>query len=220
LWKGQGDNLTEIIGVVGNMRERGLDTDPTLAVYIPYLGTGSTPIQFVVHAAGDPQNLMPAMRSALAQIDSALPIARVQTFDQIIERSLSGRRFNTLLLSAFAAVALLLAMAGIYGVLAYAVARRTAEIGVRVALGATPQNILRLIVGQGMRPILLGIAAGLAGAFWLSRFVAGLLFGIEAADPLTFAGVAAIVTLTALAACCVPALRALRINPVTALREE
>jgi ABC-type antimicrobial peptide transport system permease subunit len=111
-------------------------------------------------------------------------------------------------------------MAGIYGVLAYAVARRTAEIGVRVALGATPRNILRLIVGQGMRPILLGIAAGLAGAFWLSRFVSGLLFGIEAADLLTFAGVAAIVTLTALAACCVPALRALRINPVTALREE
>jgi putative ABC transport system permease protein len=220
LWKGQGDNLAEIIGVVGNMRERGLDSDPTLAVYIPYLGTGSTPIQFVVHAAGDPQKLMPAFRSALAQIDPSLPIARVQTFDQIIERSLSGRRFNTLLLSVFAGVALLLALAGIYGVLAYAVARRTAEIGVRVALGATSHNILRLIIGQGMRPILFGIAAGLAGAFWLSRFVAGLLFGIEAADPLTFAGVAAIVTLTALAACCMPALRALRINPVTALREE
>jgi len=220
LWKGQGDTPAEIIGVVGNMRERGLDSDPTLAVYIPYLGTGSTPVQFVVHAAGDPQKLMPAMRAALSQIDSSLPIARVQTFDQIVDRSLSGRRFNTLLLSAFAGVALLLALAGIYGVLAYAVARRTAEIGVRVALGATSQNILRLIIGQGMRPILAGIVAGLAGAFWLSRFVAGLLFGVEAVDPLTFAGVAAIVMLTALAACCVPALRALRINPVTALRQE
>ncbi len=220
LWKGQGDNLAEIIGVVGNMRERGLDSDPTLTVYIPYRGTGSTPVQFVVHAAGDPQKLMPAMRSALAQIDPSLPIARVQTFDQIIERSLSGRRFNTLLLSVFAGVALLLALAGIYGVLAYAVAQRTAEIGLRVALGATSRNILRLIIGQGMRPILVGIAVGLAAAFWLSRFVTGLLFGIDAVDPLTFAGVAAVVALTALAACCVPAVRALRINPVTALREE
>jgi len=220
LWKGQGDNLAEIVGVVGNMRERGLDVGPTLTVYIPYRGTGSTPVQFVVHAAGDPEKLMPSMRAALAQIDPGLPVARVQTFDQIIERSLSGRRFNTLLLSVFAAIALLLAMAGIYGVLAYTVARRTAEIGVRVALGASAKNILRLILAQGMRPILLGIAAGLLGAYWLSRFVTGLLFGIEAADPLTFGGVAAIVTLTALTACCVPALRALRINPVTALREE
>ncbi|PYV41919.1 MAG: ABC transporter permease [Acidobacteria bacterium] len=220
IWKGQGQNSAEIIGVVANQRERGLDSEPTRTVYIPYFGSGFSPAELVVHTSNDPKKTVSAMRSVLAQIDSNLPLSDILSVEEVVSRSLAPRRFNTILLATFAGVALLLAISGIYGVLAYSVARRTSEIGLRIALGATSRSILGLVIGQGMRPILIGIALGLLGAFALSRFMTALLFGVEAADPLTYAAVAAVVTATALVACCVPALRALRINPVTALREE
>jgi ABC-type antimicrobial peptide transport system permease subunit len=144
----------------------------------------------------------------------------VQTLDEIVSRSVAPRRFNMLLLTIFAGVALLLALVGVYGVLAYSVGRRTAEIGLRVALGATPRSVLALIVGQGMRPILIGIVIGLAGAVAFSRFVASLLFGVKPVDPLTYGTVALLVAFAALLACYVPALRALRVDPVAALRQE
>jgi len=220
IWKGQGQNSAEIVGVVANQRERGLDSGPTRTVYLPYLGSGFSPAELIVHTSSDPKKTVSAMRSVLAQIDRNRPLSDILSLEEVVSRSLAPRRFNTILLATFAGVALLLATSGIYGVLAYSVARRTSEIGLRMALGATSRSILGLVIGQGMRPILIGIALGLLGAFALSRFMTALLFGVEAADPLTYAAVAAGVTATALMACCAPALRALRINPVTALREE
>ncbi|MBI3404288.1 MAG: ABC transporter permease, partial [Acidobacteria bacterium] len=220
VWKGQGQNSAEIIGVVGNQRERGLDSEPTRTVYLPYFGSGFSPADFVVHNSSDPKKIVPAMRAVLAGIDPTLPLSDILSLDEVVVRSLAPRRMNAVLLGTFAGVALLLATSGIYGVLAYSVARRTSEIGVRMALGASGRSILNLIIRQGMRPILIGIALGLVGAFGLSRFVATLLFGIEATDTLTYASVALLVAATALVACSVPAWLAIRINPVTALRQE
>lgn len=220
LWKGQSNDYAEVIGVVANQRERGLDADPTLTVYLPLYGSGAGPMQFAVHTAGNPTALTPALRSILKEIDPNLPLSDVQTMDEIVYRSMAPRRFNMFLLSIFAGVALLLALVGVYGVLAYSVGQRTAEIGLRVALGATPRKVLTLIVGQGMRPILIGIGAGLLGALALSRFVSSLLFGVRSVDPLTYAAVALLVAVAALLSCYVPALRALRVDPVAALRQE
>jgi len=220
LWKGQSNDPAEVIGVVANQRERGLDADPTLTVYIPSYGSGPGPVQFAVHTAANPTALTPSLRSMLKEIDSNLPLSDVQTMDEIVSRSVAPRRFNMLLLTIFAAVALLLALVGVYGVLAYSVGQRTAEIGLRVALGATPRSVLALIVGQGMRPILIGIGVGLLGALALSRFVSSLLFNVKPIDPLTYGIVALLVAAAALLSCYVPALRALRVDPVAALRQE
>jgi putative ABC transport system permease protein len=220
LWKGQSNFPAEIIGVVANQRERGLEAAPTLTVYMPSNGAGPGPVQFAVHTSGNPTTLTPVLRSILKEIDPKLPLSDVQTLDEVVSRSVAPRRFNMLLITIFASVALLLALVGIYGVLAYSVARRTAEIGLRVALGATPRSVLALIVGQGMRPILIGIGIGLAGAMGLSRFVTSLLFGVKPVDPLTYGAVAMLVAVAALLSCYVPALRALRVDPVAALRQE
>ncbi len=220
LWRGQEDRPGDVIGVVGDIRERGLETDPTLAVYLPYRGRNWSPIQFVVRTAGDPLSFAPTLRTLLSDLDPNLPLSDVETMDTVLSDSLSARRFNMLLLTIFAGVALLLALAGIYGVQAYSVARRTSEIGIRVALGASGRAVIRQMVDQGMRPVLLGIGLGLAGALGLSRLMSGLLFGVEPSDPFTYAMVALVLAAAAIASCFIPALRALRVDPVTALREE
>ncbi len=220
LWRGQGSLEAEIVGVAASARERGLDSDPTLAVYLPYEGVSWSPIYFVVHTAGDPTTIVPSLRAQLAQLDAGLPISRVQTLDDLVTDSVATRRFNMLLLAVFAATALLLALAGIYGVQAYSVGRRTSEIGVRVAMGATPDRIVSQIVKQAMVPAGLGIIVGLAGALALSRLLSGLLFGVGAIDLITYGAVALLLAAAALLSCYVPALRALRIDPVRALREE
>jgi putative ABC transport system permease protein len=220
LWKGQSNDPAEVIGVVANQRERGLDADPTLTVYMPSYGSGPGPVQFAVHTAGNSTALTPSLRSMLKEIDPNLPLYNVQTMDEIVSRSVAPRRFNMLLLTIFAGVALLLALVGVYGVLAYSIGQRTAEIGLRVALGATPRKVLALIIGQGMRPILIGIGVGLLGALALSHFVSSLLFNVKPMDPLTYVVVALLVAAAALLSCYVPALRALRIDPVAALRQE
>ncbi len=220
LWRGQGDVAAEVIGVVGSMRERGLDADPTVAVYIPYYGLSWSPVHFVFHTSGDPTAIVPTLRTVLADIDPNLPLSDIRAMDEIVNGSVADRRFNTVLLVILAGVALMLALAGIYGVQSYSVARRTSEIGVRVALGATHQNVVRLMVRQGMRPALLGIGLGILGALALSRLLTGLLFGIAPNDPLTYVGVALVLAAAALISCYVPALRALHLDPVTALREE
>jgi putative ABC transport system permease protein len=220
LWKGQSNDPAEVIGVAANQHERGLEADATLTVYLPSYGSGPGPVQFAVHTAGNPTAVTPALRSILKEIDPNLPLADVQTMDEIVSRSVAPRRFNMFLLTIFAGVALLLALVGVYGVLAYSVGQRTAEIGLRVALGATPRSVLTLIVGQGMRPIMVGIAIGIAGALGLSHFVSSLLFNVKPVDPVTYGAVALLVAVAALLSCYVPALRALRIDPVAALRQD
>ena len=164
--------------------------------------------------------LVSSLRGMLAELDPNLPISEIERLDEMVDDSVSTRQFNMFLLLVFAALALVLALAGIYGVQSYTVARRTSEIGIRVALGAPETTVIGQIVRQGMSPAVLGIVLGAAGAFGLSRFMSSMLFGIEATDPATYAGFGLLLALAALASCYMPARRATRVDPVTALREE
>ena len=164
--------------------------------------------------------LMSAVRSIVAGMDPNLPVTDVRTFEEVVNRSVAPQRFNTILLSVFSGLALLLATTGIYGVLSYAMSRRTAEIGLRVALGASGRSIVTMAIAQGMRPALVGIAFGAMGAWWLSRYAAALLYGVKPFDLLTFGAVAVILLGTALLACYLPGRRAMRIGPAVALRSE
>jgi hypothetical protein len=209
-----------VVGVVENMRERGLAVNPTRAVYMPYYGATWSPVHFVVHTNGDPMPLVPTVRGMLADFNGNLPIYNIGNLDDSLVNSVADRRLNALLLTIFSAMALVLALAGVYGVMAYSVARRTSEIGVRVALGAGPSSVLRQMVMVGIRPALIGIGVGMAGALVLSRFVTTLLFQTNPTDPITYVAVISLLGLAALASCYLPARRALRIDPVEALREE
>ncbi|HXW03781.1 MAG TPA: ABC transporter permease [Vicinamibacterales bacterium] len=220
LWRGQGDERAEVIGVAGDMRERGLAQPPTLAVYLPVYGSGMNQVHYVIHASTPISALAPMLRATLSNIDPTLPLSQIQTLEEIVVRSTASRRVTLVLLSAFAAIALALALAGIFGVTSYAVSRQTAEIGVRVALGASHQRVLCAIVLQGMKPVAAGIGLGLGAALLLSRLVESLLFGVSVRDPVTYLGVAALLAATALLACVVPARQALRVDVVTALRAE
>ena len=219
LWINE-DAIGTVVGVVENMRERGLDQDPSLAVYMPYNGATWSPVHFVVHTAGDPLGLVPTVRSMLADFDSSLPLYDVGNLDDSLQDSVAGRRLNALLLSAFSTVALILALAGVYGVMAYSIAKRTAEIGVRVALGAGPTRLIRQIVTSGARPAIIGIGVGIVGALALSRYLSSLLFEIGPTDPTTYVGAAFLLLVAAVFACYIPARRALSVSPVEALREE
>lgn len=218
LWKGQGNDIAEVVGVVADMRERGLDAEIKPLVYMPFVA--SIPLEFIVHTKSAPTNIVSTLRSRLAEIDPNLPLSRVTTLDDVVSTSLSSKEFNMIMLAVFAAISLLLAMAGIYGVLSYTVARRIPEIGLRVTLGATRSGVAKLIVGQGMQPIVAGMIIGFAGAFAASRFLATILFEIKPADPLTYTIVAVLIFATGFAACLAPALRASRIDPAAALRRE
>jgi putative ABC transport system permease protein len=221
LWKGQNNSRGEVIGVVGNMRERGLDGEPTLAVYFPAGGAlNRTTLQLVLHTKGRSQDVIPAMRTIVAAVDPNLPISNIRTFDEVVNASVATRRMTMWLLATFAGLALVLALAGVYGVLAYSVTRRTSEIGVRLALGAEHWTVLRSVVAQGMRPVLIGAGLGLAVAIGTSRLMANLLFEVQPRDPATYGAVAATVLIVALLACYVPARRVLRVDPAIALRAE
>ncbi len=217
-----------IVGVVGDVRDQALNQQtPTLYYSIPQ--RGSWPLMDVVvrsNARSDARTdssaeaLMPSIRQRIHNLDAGLALANVNTMDQWLSNSASQPRLNTVLLTAFAAIALLIAAIGIYGVLAYSVNQRTREIGLRMALGATPRGVLQLIVGQGMKGVLAGIGIGLAGGLALGRAVSSLVFGVPVRDPATFSFVAVLLTGVALAACIVPARRAARLDPMVALREE
>ncbi len=219
LWKGQGNMDAEVVGVVADSRERGLASDPALTVYLPY-GRNAPVSKFVLHTRGNPLAIAPTVRAIVAGLDPNLPVADVRSFDEEVLRSVSPQRFNVILLTAFGGLALLLATTGIYGVLSYAMNRRTAEIGLRVALGASPVNILGIALGQGMRPAVVGMLLGALGAWWLSRYLETLLFGIRPFDSVTYVMVAAVLLATALIACLLPGRRAMRIDPATALRAD
>jgi ABC-type antimicrobial peptide transport system permease subunit len=220
LWKGQGNRLAEVVGVVGDMRERGLSESPTLAVYLPAYGSGSDHMYFAIHTTASKAALAPMLRTVLSSIDRDLPLASLQSLEEIVSESTASRRFTVILLSAFAALALALALVGIFGVTSYSVSRQTAEIGVRLALGASHGQVLRFIVLQGMRPVVIGILIGVAAALPLSRLIANLLFGVQPHDPATYAVVALLLAATAIVACIVPARQALRIDVISALRAE
>ena len=220
LWKGQSNNPAEIIGVAADMRDWDLAADPSYGVYFPYYGAGASTIYFVIHGTATPGSIRPALRQILAEVDASLPLARVESLEDLVGESVASRRFIMLLLTAFAAVALLLALAGVYGVLSYAVSRRTGEIGVRLALGANPSAVVRLIVAQGMRPVVIGLVVGLGLAYGLTRLMTNLLFGISATDAATYGGVSLLLGGAALLSCYVPARAALAVDVVAALRKE
>jgi predicted permease len=219
LWKAQSNLDAEIVGVVGDSRERGLASGPTLTVYLPY-GSNALTSEFVVHMRSDPLALVPTVRSIVTSLDANVPIADVRSFEEVVHRSVAPQRLNAILLGVFSALALLLAITGIYGVLSYSITRRTSEIGLRVALGATNLSILRMTIGQGMRLAFVGIVLGAVGAWWLSGYFKTLLFGIKPFDVLTYAAVAALMLATAFAACYLPGRRAMRTDPAVALRIE
>jgi len=209
-----------IVGVVGDVRDQVLNQQtPTLYYAIPQ--RGSWPLMdVVVRADGSPEALLPNIRQRIAKTDASLALANVNTMDQWLSNSAAQPRLNTVLLTTFAMVALVIAAIGIYGVLAYSVNQRTREIGLRMALGATPVRVLNLIVHEGMKMVLAGVLIGLVGGLALGKTVSSLVFGVPVHDPVTFVVVAVLLTVIALAACIIPARRAARVDPMVALREE
>lgn len=222
LWKGQGDRPAEVIGVVGDMRERGLTSDPTLAVYFNRQVTSplAAPLAFVVHTRGAEAALVAPIRTAVAALDPEVPLSDVRTLEDILSDSIASSRLTMATSATVGLVAFLLALVGIQGVLAHSVARRTSELGLRVALGATGRRVLGLVLIEGMRPVLIGAGIGIAAAFAMARLMESLLFGITPTDPATYAGVFLLLTAAATIVCAFPACRASRVNVVTALRNE
>ncbi|MCI0486654.1 MAG: ABC transporter permease [Blastocatellia bacterium] len=210
----------EIVGIVGDVKQYGLDQKTTAQTYEPYSQQPFSFMTLVVRTEGEPASLSGGIRGAVLSIDKEQPVSSIRTLDQFVSASIAQQRFSMLLLGVFAAVAMVLASVGIYGVMSYAVEQRTHEIGIRMALGARTGNVLRMVISQGMILALIGLAAGLSGAFLLTKFMESLLFEVSVTDPLTFAGVAALLMVIALLACYIPARRAARVDPMVALRYE
>jgi putative ABC transport system permease protein len=205
-----------IVGVVGNVHQYGLDAAPTLDMYF----TGGWTPYLVIRTAADPAALAQAVVGKVHEFDANLPLTHLMTLDNLLADSVSPRRFSTFLLGMFAGLALLLAAMGVYGVMSYVVSLRTNEIGIRMALGAKPADIWKLVIGCAARLALKGIALGLVGSFLLTKLIASLLYGVKPTDPLTFSSVALLLAAVALLACYVPARRATRVDPLVALRYE
>jgi predicted permease len=220
LWKGQGESTGEVIGVVGDMRDWGLTDDPTYSVYLSVYGTTLSPAPLVVHTSLSKATLVPMLRSVLAQLDPTVPLSGATTLDEIVGDSVAARRFTMLLLAALAVIALVLASAGIYGVLSYAVSQRRSEMGLRMALGASGRSVLKLVMFQGMRPVVIGLVIGIGGALALSRLMTSLLFGLTPADLPTYAVVAVLLAGAAALACYIPARDALRVDVTATLKNE
>ena len=217
-WKN--DSGFTVVGVVANVKHRSLEEKPSFYVYWPVSQDVQSSMYLVVRTAANPETMTAAIRDQVSALDSELPLFEVSTMQQALSRSLRVRQLTNILLTGFAATALILASMGIYGVMSLNVGNRVNEFGIRMALGAQPGSVLRLVVGNGMRLALTGVAFGLGGAFWLTRLLDTMLYKVKPTDPLIFAGVALTLTLAALAACYVPGRRATRIDPMVALRCE
>ena len=211
--------LLTIVGIVGDTHEYGLDAPPRPTVYVDLLQRPHAAITLTMLSDADMRSVASAARGILQNLNPEVA-AKFQTFSQVYSTSLGSRRFNVILIGFFGITALLLATAGVFGVMAYSVSRRTREIGVRVALGAAPSGILRMILGQGLRTIFIGVAIGIAASLALTRTVQSLLFGVTATDPVTFGGVTLLLVGAALLACYIPARRATKVDPMVALRHE
>ena len=209
-----------VVGVVSDVAQYGLDKKPPMQMYLPESQFPTSFMTLVVRTSSDPAGMAGAIRNEILAVDSDQAVFKVATMEQLLGDSISLRRFSMLLLIVFAGVALTLAAVGIYGVISYSVTQRSHEIGIRMALGASRKDILKLVVGQGMTLTLAGVIVGLAAALALTRVMAGLLFGVSATDPLTFVLISVVLAGVALAACFVPACRATRVDPMVALRYE
>ena len=210
----------EIIGVTANVRSLDLREDAEPELYFASKQDAFPQVAIVVRSTVEPSSLGTALREAVAQVDATVPVSEVKTMEHIVSESVTQPRFNLFLLGMFSTVALLLSVAGIYGVTAYTVTQRTHELGIRIALGAQIGDVLRMILGQGMAVIGVGIVIGLAAAFGLMRLMKSLLFGVTATDPLTFAGITVVLIAAGLLACYLPARRATKVDPLEALRYE
>jgi predicted permease len=231
LENGQEDMQAEIVGVVGHVKQWGLDSDDTerlrAQLYFPFMqlpdhimALAPIGMRVVVRSRGSAPGVFDSIRHTVQKMNSEQIVSGVQTMEEIISTSIANQRFAMILLAAFAALALLLSSIGIYGVISYLVGQQTREIGLRMALGAQRRDVLQLVLGKGVKSALLGVAIGIAAALGLTRLMSGMLYGVAATDPLTFAVVAVLFMGIALAACYIPARRAMRVDPMVALRYE
>jgi putative ABC transport system permease protein len=217
-----GGNMTlggEIVGVVGNVKRRGLSQEITPETYASYMQPTFSTFSVVVKSTADPSTVMSAIRAQVRELDRDLPLSELRQLKELVSASVSRPRFYTMVLGVFASIALVLAAVGIYGVISYAVSLRTRELGIRIALGATGRQVSGLVLQQGVTLALAGVVIGGAGAYWLTRLLTKLLFGVSATDPFTYVGVAALLTAIAALACYIPARRAARVDPLLAMRE-
>jgi len=209
-----------IVGVIGDTKQQGLASEVMPEATASALQWPRFMMTLVLRTSIDPMRLVSAVRKQVSDLDKNLPVFGVQTMDDLLSAEVASERFNAGAMAGFAGLAVLLAAVGIYGVMAYAVSQRAHEMGVRIALGAGPGSVLRMILGQGLRLAVTGVGLGLAASFVLSRLMSGLLFGVKPSDPETFVFVTAALLVVALAACWIPARKATRVDPVVALRYE
>lgn len=217
-----GGNVTlggEIVGVVANVKRHGLNQEVFPETYASFMQPTFSTFSVVVRSTADPSTVMAAIRTQVRELDRDLPLSDLRQLSELVSASVSRPRFYTMVLGVFAAIALVLAAVGIYGVISYAVSLRTRELGIRIALGATSRQVSRLVLQQGVSLAIAGVVIGGAGAYWLTHLLSKLLFGVSATDPLTFFWVAGLLTAIAALACYIPARRAARVDPLLAMRE-
>ncbi|HEX6285032.1 MAG TPA: FtsX-like permease family protein, partial [Pyrinomonadaceae bacterium] len=217
---GQQTRWQTIAGVVGNVRHLGLDVEPRPEIYYHTNTSPPSGPVVVIRTTSDPEKLISLARAKVRELDRDVPISNVNTMEQLVAQSVAQRRFGMFLVTIFAGIALVLAVIGIYGVVSYSVAQRTAEIGVRMALGASATDVLKLVLRKGMTLALIGVGLGLAGAVGATRLLSTMLFAVKPTDLATFSIVSVGLIFVALLACYVPARRAMKVDPLVALRDE
>ncbi len=217
---GEADSWTEIVGVIADVKQFGLNRDARVTMYFPLAQRSARRLFYVMRTTSEPLSQTPAFRNAVAALDKNLAVADIQTMQERTSQSIGQERFIFILFGLFAMLALLLAAAGIYGVMSYSVVQRTHEMGIRMALGAQMKDVLKLVLREGMILVLIGTAIGTSAALALTGLMEKLLFGVKATDPLTFVGVAIFLGMIALLACWIPARRATKVDPMVALRYE